>query len=380
MNPISLLPFLAAQAENTTEGAAAETPPTTGDVASEATRALENLRTGQGSPVPFLSDQQWAEIQPHLIGFALNCIGALFILIVGWIVAKWLSSMARKLLQRQQHLDITVSLLLSRVVGWAVMILAVAGVAQLFGLGASMFAAVGAAGLAIGLALKDTMSNVASGVMLLVVRPFNVGDAVKLGGEVYIVDEIGLFTTRAHLPDGPNAMIPNTKIATSEIINYSVCHEDMRRLDLTVGIAYEDSIDAAFGVLNGVLDREERVLAEPERLIAVSEMADSSINILVRCWTKRADWWNAKLDLTREIKISLDQAGISIPFPQRDLHVVSGSLANGAEKDEADVLSEKFLPKQLPLEPAAETTPPAPEEPVTEATRWSRLRLPTSRN
>jgi len=355
------------------------------DTANEVSRAASNIEKGEGSPIPYVSDELWQDIQGHLADFAFDCLGAVAILFIGWIVSRWLGALSRRLLQKQTHIDVTVSLLLSRLVGWAIMILAIAAAAQVFGLGASMFAAIGAASLAIGLALQGTMSNVASGIMLLLNRPFNVGDAVKLGGEVYIVDEIGLFTVRAHLPDGPFAMVPNTKIATGEVINYSVCHDDMRRLDLTVGIGYEDSIEKAFEVLNGVLDREERVLDDPERLVNVSEMADSSVNILVRVWTKRADWWGAKLDLTRDIKLSLDQAGINIPFPQRDLHIIDGSL-NG--KDEADEISERFLPKdtttqQLPLEPKPEPAPPVepkPEEPVTESKRWGRLRLPKSKS
>lgn len=349
------------------------------DTVVEVEKAAENLEKGTGSPVPFLTPEQWKETEPYVWEFGINLLIAVLILFIGWILAKWISGAMRRFLQAQEHLDITVSLLISRMISWAIMLLAIAAVAQLFNLGASMFAAIGAAGLAIALALKDTMSNVASGVMLLVIRPFNVGDAVKMGSEVFIVEEIGLFSVRAHLPDGPLAMIPNSKITAAETVNYGVCHNDLRRLDLTVGIGYEDDINEAFQVLNKILDAEERVQDDPARLLAVSEMADSSVNLLVRCWTKRTDWWGVKCDLTKAIKLALDEAGINIPFPQQDVHVVSGAYA--APADTSTSSGEKAPaedPLQLPLAAQAKPEPATPEEPMTEAKRWSSLRLPAS--
>jgi len=373
MNPIYLLTQLFAQTPPSGQPIIVE------DTVVEVEKAAENLADGKGSPVPFMSAEQWKQTEPHVWEFGINLLIAVLILFIGWILAKWISGTARRFLRNQEHLDITVSLLISRMIKWAIMLLAVAGVAQLFNLGASMFAAIGAAGLAIALALKDTMSNVASGVMLLVIRPFNVGDAVKLGSDVFIVEEIGLFSVRAHLPDGPMAMVPNSKITSAETINYGVCYNDERRLDLTVGIGYEDDINQAFEVLNKILDQEKRVLAEPARLLAVSEMADSSVNLLVRCWTKRTDWWSVKCDLNKAIKLALDEAGISIPFPQQDVHVVSGGYAAPADAStSSDEKAPTEDPLQLPLAAKAEPEPAKPEEPMTEAKRWSTLRFPAN--
>lgn len=374
MNPTSFFPHLFAQ--NSTPGS----PIVVEESIEEVEKAAQNLETGKGSPIPYVTADQWKQLEPYIWEFGLNLLIAVLILLLGWILAKVISGSFRRFLQTQEHLDITVSLLISRMISWAIMLLAVAAVAQLFNLGASMFAAIGAAGLAIALALKDTMSNVASGVMLLVIRPFNVGDAVKLGSEVFIVEEIGLFSVTAHLPDGPRAMIPNSKITAAETINYAVCHDDVRRLDLTVGIGYEDDINQAFEVLNKILDADERVLNNPARLLAVSEMADSSVNLLVRCWTKRTDWWHVKCDLTKAIKLTLDEAGINIPFPQQDVHVVSGGYgpANGSDGASAPGKTPPPAedPLQLPL--AAKPEPAQPAEPMTEAKRWSSLRFPAS--
>jgi small conductance mechanosensitive channel len=185
----------------------------------------------------------------------------------------------------------------------------------------SLIAMLGAAGLAIGLALQGALSNVAAGVMILVFRPFKIGDAVRLGSDVYLIDSLGFFLCKAHLPDGPSAFLPNSKIWGETIVNLSVTDKDIRRIDETYGIGYSDNIDTALAILRQIAADEPRILMDPAPLIKVESLGNSSVNILFRVWTARADWWATKLDLVQRAKEALEEGGISIPFPQRDVHL-----------------------------------------------------------
>jgi small conductance mechanosensitive channel len=203
------------------------------------------------------------------------------------------------------------------------------GVLARFGVETTSFIAVlGAAGLAIGLALQGTLSNIAAGVMILVLRPFRSGDAIKIGGsDVYIVDEIGLFVTRAHQPDCPLVTIPNSKIWGDTIINFSNTVDGNRRFDIVFGVSYDDDLGAAIDVLMKLAEADERVLSDPAPFIKIESLGDSSVNILFRVHTRAADWWDAKLDLTKTGKEALENAGLSIPFPQRDVHIFNSKDA-----------------------------------------------------
>ena len=185
----------------------------------------------------------------------------------------------------------------------------------------SLIALLGAAGLAIGLALQGTLSNVAAGVMILFFRPFKVGDAVKLNGEVYIIDAVGFFICKGHLPDGPSVFLPNSKIWGHTIINLSVTDKDMRRIDESYTIAYGDDINAALAIFNQIAADEPRILKDPAPLIKVDKLGDNAVGILFRVWTARADWWTTKLDLIQRCKEGLEAGGCTIPFPQRDVHL-----------------------------------------------------------
>ncbi|MEM8963755.1 MAG: mechanosensitive ion channel family protein, partial [Acidobacteriota bacterium] len=183
----------------------------------------------------------------------------------------------------------------------------------------SLVALLGAGGLAVGLALQGALSNVASGVMLIVFRPFDVGDVVELDGDFLIVDEISLFTTRTHTPENIYTVVPNNQIWGNKIKNYA--RNPTRRISFTVGIGYGDDIGKAMEVLRNVVTSHPAVLTDPEPTIDVIELADSSVNLIVWPWTKREDFWRTKLDLGKQIKEALDAAGINIPYPQQDLHV-----------------------------------------------------------
>jgi small conductance mechanosensitive channel len=184
---------------------------------------------------------------------------------------------------------------------------------------ASFFAILGAAGLAIGLALKDSLANFSSGVMLVFFRPFKAGDFVDAGGVSGTVTEISIFNTIMKTPDNRIITVPNGQIYAGSITNYSA--ESTRRIDLVFGIGYDDDIEAAQQVLEEVVAAHELILKDPAPVVRVSELADSSVNFVCRPWTKTADYWTVYWDLTREVKQAFDKAGISIPFPQRDVHV-----------------------------------------------------------
>jgi small conductance mechanosensitive channel len=254
----------------------------------------------------------------------MQIIGAVVTLVLGYLLAKLLGRGAERLYLRTKNPSKSVAAVIRKSVIIAVMLVIFIAVLDRFGVQTtSIIAMLGAAGLAIGLALQGTLSNVAAGVMLLILRPFRSGDAIQIaGGEIYLVDEIGLFVTQAHKPDCPYVMIPNSKIWGDTIVNYSSTHEGLRRFDIMFGIAYSDNIAEALEVLETLAGNDERVLSDPEPLIKVESLGDSSVNILFRVYAQSSEWWTAKLDLTKAGKEALEAAGKTIPFPQRDVHMV----------------------------------------------------------
>jgi small conductance mechanosensitive channel len=251
----------------------------------------------------------------------VNVVAAVAILVVGWIVAGWAGRMVQKSTERNERFDRTLATIFARVVRWGILAFTIVAVLGRFGVQTtSLVALLGAAGLAIGLALQGALSNVAAGVMILGLRPFRLGDAVDIGGTLGTVEDIGLFSTRLKTFDGVVVHQPNSNIWGAEIKNYS--QAELRRVDVPVGIGYGDDVAKAMEIAQGVLDAEERILDEPATLIAVDSLGDNAVNLLVRGWTKPADFLATKLDLTRQIKLAFDEAGIGIPFPKRDLHLI----------------------------------------------------------
>jgi len=194
---------------------------------------------------------------------------------------------------------------------------------------ASFVAVLGAAGLAIGLALQGSLSNFASGVLMLIFKPIRVGDFVEAGGAKGSVKEIGIFTTILNSPDNVRIIVPNSQVTGSNISNYTV--NGTRRVDMVIGVSYEDDLQKTKEVIEKVLAGEERILPDPPAVVAVSELADSSVNFVVRPWVNVADYWPTYFDLTAKIKVSLEEKGITIPFPQHDVHLKNGSLASSAK-------------------------------------------------
>ncbi len=257
--------------------------------------------------------------------WGVQVIGAIAVLIIG----RWAAALVRRgvtrALERAQMDASLVPFFSSRAYD-LVLTAVVIAVLNLFGVQTtSLVAIVGAAGLAVGLALQGTLSNFAAGVMLLIFRPFGKGDFVDAGGSKGTVDEIGVFTTILNTPDNVKIIVPNSAIASGTITNFSAY--DRWRNDLVMGIGYDDDIGRAIEVIQRVLDAEQRVHKEPAPVIAVSELGDSSVNLVVRPWCDASDYWPLRFDLMRRLKEELEAAGCSIPFPQRDVHVIQ---ANGS--------------------------------------------------
>jgi small conductance mechanosensitive channel len=189
---------------------------------------------------------------------------------------------------------------------------------------ASFVAVLGAAGLAVGLALQGSLSNFAAGVLMLIFKPIRVGDFVEAGGAKGSVKEVGIFTTILNSPDNVRIIVPNSQIMGSSISNYTV--NGTRRVDMVIGVSYEDDLKKAKKVIEDVLAADGRILADPAPVVAVSALADSSVNFVVRPWVKVADYWPTYFDLTAQIKVALEKGGLTIPFPQRDVHVKNGTL------------------------------------------------------
>ncbi len=262
------------------------------------------------------SDGLWAD---HLVTLGINVLLAVLIYVVGKWVAGKVVRFVDKLMMRRKLDDVLrqfISSMLSILLGFVVVLVAL----ERIGVDTtSLLALLGAAGLAIGLALKDTLSNFASGVMLILFKPFGIGDFVEAGGSTGIVEKIGMFTTQMRTGDNREINVPNACIYGDTIVNYSA--KPTRRIDLVVGVGYDDDLKKAKDVLSRILEADDQVLKDPAPVVAVSELADSSVNFVVRPWVKTDDYWDAKWALTEKIKLELDAEGISIPYPQQDVHM-----------------------------------------------------------
>jgi small conductance mechanosensitive channel len=251
--------------------------------------------------------------------WGVKVVAAIALFVVGQWVARWMRKWIRNGLERGKMDPTLVPFLSSMVYYLAVAFVVVAVLGTLGIPTASLVALLGAAGLALALALQGTLSNFAAGVMLLIFRPFQVGDYVEVGGTAGSVVAIGIFSTRLNTPDNVGITVPNSSVWGSTIRNFAA--NPTRRVDLVVGISYGDDIGRAIETVSGLLQAETRVLDDPAPFVAVSELADSSVNLVVRPWCKREDFWSLRCDLTRALKEQLEAAGFSIPFPQRDMHV-----------------------------------------------------------
>jgi small conductance mechanosensitive channel len=263
-----------------------------------------------------------AMISTYVLPWAINFAMAIAIFIVGRIVTKGIIRLLRKLLAKTELDQILINFIVSIVNSALLLFIIIAALDQLGVDTTSLIALLGAAGLAVGLALQNSLQNFAAGVMLIVFRPFKTGDFVEAGGTAGIVETITIFSTVMRTGDNRKVIIPNGSIYNGNIINYSA--KDTRRIDMVFGIGYEDDIKKAKEIMLQIITADERVLSDPEPLIAVGELADSSVNFFVRPWVKTADYWPVMFDLTEKIKLAFDDNGISIPYPQMDVHLDKG--------------------------------------------------------
>lgn len=264
----------------------------------------------------FLADGNWLE---SLMPYLTNLILALLIYIVGKWLANKLVAVVGKLMQKREidaALKEFVSSILSVLLTFVVVLIALE---QLGVNTTSLLALLGAAGLAVGLALKDSLSNFAAGVMLIMFKPFKLGDFVEAAGVSGVIEKISVFSTAFKTGDNKAVIVPNAQIYGGTITNYSA--KPTRRVDLVVGIGYDDDIRIARDLILSVLEEDERILKDPAPVVAVGELGDNSVNFVVRPWVKTADYWVVYWALLEKIKITFDRNGISIPYPQRDVHL-----------------------------------------------------------
>ena len=258
--------------------------------------------------------------------YSISIIGALLVFIIGKWLARRISNLVAKLMAKN-NVDQAIIGFLTNLIYYALVVVVIIAAAGKLGINTTSFLTiVGAAGLAIGLALKDSLSNFAAGVMLVMFRPFTVGDVVSAAGITAKVEKITIFNTLFCTADNQLIIVPNNKILSDNITNINA--KDTRRIDLVVGISYSDDMTQTKEILERLAKEDGRVLDDPAVTVAVSELADSSVNLVFRPWVKTVDYWAVRFDLTEKIKTSLDEAGISIPFPQQDVHLF-------VEKEEA---------------------------------------------
>lgn len=265
------------------------------------------------------------------VQYGLDFVLAIVLLLAGFVVAKIFERLTLRSVSRITPADQTLPRFLSKAARYFVLVLVLIMVLAQFGVQTtSIIAALGAAGIAIGLALQGTLSNIAAGIMLLVLKPFKVGEFIEAGGTDGTVEEIGLFATELRAADGVFRLVPNNQIWNSLVTNYS--RNPSRRFEIAVGIDYEDDLDRARDILLQLAKADSRVLPDPEPMTLIKSLGESEVTVALRGWTATADYWASVWDLTRGAKLAFDEAGITIPYPQRTVHVRGGPLeASGAD-------------------------------------------------
>jgi len=266
--------------------------------------------------------KDWAnpeQIQSYVQDYGLPVLFAIIILIVGAWAAKVIKGIVNRMLTRRKLDPIIVGFIANFTYVILMVFVVLAALGKVGVQTTSFVAIIGAAGLAIGLALQGSLANFAAGFLMILFRPFKKGDYIEAGGTAGIVDEIQVFTTILKTPDNRLVIVPNAKIMGDNITNYSAM--DRRRLDLTFGVSYTDDIPKVKAVLKQIAESDERVLKEPAPQVLLAELADSSVNFIMRVWVKSSDYWPFNFDTIEKVKLEFDKQGISIPFPQRDVHL-----------------------------------------------------------
>ncbi len=260
-----------------------------------------------------------------LMQYGPKLLAAIVIFYVGKLLSKWLKRLVTRMMTKASVDPLIVSFT-SSLVYMAMMVFVVVATLGQVGIQTTSFIAIlGAAGLAIGLALQGSLSNFAAGFLLIIFRPFKVGDVIEAAGVTGKVDEIQIFTTTMKTPDNKTIIVPNAKLSGDNIINYST--QETRRVDMVVGVSYDADLKEVRSILNDIVNKDERILKDPEPLIVVGELADSSVNFFVRVWVNSADYWGVYFDANETVKLRMDEAGIGIPYPQRDVHLYEHKAA-----------------------------------------------------
>lgn len=273
----------------------------------------------------------WNKIVEYLATSGLDLLKAIVLAIIIFLIGRWIAKLLTKLADKAMErakIDITLRTFARNLIYTTLLVFVIiAALSKLIGKDSStqFVAVVGAAGLAIGFALQGSLSNFAAGVLLIIFKPFKVGDFVEVAGSAGVVKEIHIFTTTLHSPDNVKIIIPNAHATGGNIKNYTAT--GTRRVDLVIGVSYEDNLKTARDIIQKVIAADSRVLPEPASTVAVSALGDSSVNFVVRPWVNVADYWAVYFDLTEKIKVALEEGGCTIPFPQRDVHIKSQPAA-----------------------------------------------------
>lgn len=257
--------------------------------------------------------------ETFVIDWGTNILLAILTFIVGRFVTKIISKVSKKVLEKYHTDEMLANFIMSILNALLLLFVIIATLSQLGVDTTSLVALIAAAGLAIGLALKDSLQNFSAGVMLIIFKPFRIGNYVEAAGTAGIVEHIGIFSSQFRTGDNKEVIIPNGKIYQGTITNYSA--KETRRVDMVFGIGYDDDIKLAKKILQELVEADDRVLKEPEPLVALSELADSSLNFIVRPWVNASDYWSLKWDMNEKVKQAFDDANISIPYPQMDVHM-----------------------------------------------------------
>jgi small conductance mechanosensitive channel len=268
-------------------------------------------------------EKAWERVQEFVAEYGLSVIGALLVFFIGRWLAKVIKRLVNRMMTKSKADPALVGFVSNLVYVALLTFVIIAALAQLGVQTASFIAVVGAAGLAVGLALQGSLANFAAGVLLLIFRPFKAGDLIEGGGTMGVVRSMGIFTTVLNTLDNKRVIVPNSKLMGDNITNYSA--EENRRVDLVVGVSYNADLKKTTDVILDVLKSDERVLEEPAPTVAVLELADSSVNFVVRPWTKTENYWDVYFGVTQKVKERLDAEGIEIPFPQQDVHLSQAS-------------------------------------------------------
>ncbi len=276
--------------------------------------------SANGAAVSSTAEQVINKVSDLLVTNGFEILAAILILVIGLWLAKVVSNILRSQLEKTK-IDKTLASFLFHICHSALIIFVVIAALTKVGIPTASFIAVlGAAGLAVGFALQGSLSNFAAGILIIIYRPFKVGDVVELGGKLGTIADIHIFTTTMNSPDNLRILIPNAQATSGSITNYTA--NGTRRVDMVFGISYGDDIKKAQQVMCNVLAADSRVLADPAPVVAVKELGESSVNFVVRPWVKTSDYWDVYFDMMQNVKLALDANDITIPFPQRDVHLI----------------------------------------------------------